>query len=111
MKPVLRRTLPARELSRLGEAPPQLGAGPSTDGSSTAAQVLRCTTAIQPVQEIGADLFQKHYQHTKPPSTDLIQAIADVDDNYPFGPDNGIVDKFTPEMTKNSPLPAFSCSC
>ena len=52
-------------------------------------------------EEIGTDLFQQHFQHIKPPSEDLIQAIADVDDNYPFGPDSGIIDKFTPEMTKN----------
>ena len=52
-------------------------------------------------EEIGTDLFQQHFQHIKPPSEDFIQAIADVEDKYPFGPDNGIVDKFTPEMTKN----------
>ena len=52
-------------------------------------------------EEIGTDLFQQHYRHVSPPSDDLIRSIADVEDKYSFGPDNGIVDKFTQKMMKN----------
>ena len=51
--------------------------------------------------EIGTTLFQQHYQHIKPPSESLVHAVAMLGDSYAFGPDNGIVLKFTPEMVKN----------
>ena len=52
-------------------------------------------------EEMGTDLFQQHFQQVSPPNDDLIRSIADVEDKCPFGPDNGIVDRLTPEMTKN----------
>ena len=51
-------------------------------------------------EEIGTDLFQQRFQHIKPPSDALVQASAEVEDNYDFGPDNGIVKRFTPVMAK-----------
>ena len=52
-------------------------------------------------EEVGTALFQQRFSYIKPPTVDLVQAICNVEDNYPFGPENGIVKFITPEMLKN----------
>ena len=51
--------------------------------------------------EMGQDLFKQHYSYIKPPIPELVEAVCNVEDSYPFDPENGIVRFITPEMLKN----------
>ena len=51
--------------------------------------------------EMGPDLFKQHYSYIKPPTTELVEAVSNVEDSYPFDPENGVVRFITPEMLKS----------
>ena len=51
--------------------------------------------------EIGETLFVQKFTWIKPPKDDLVKAMCEVPDHYPFDPENGVVRALTADMVEN----------
>ena len=51
--------------------------------------------------EIGESLFNQQFPLIQPPEAKLDEAVCEILDNYPFGPENTIVRFITADMLKN----------